>query len=72
MFSDFLIENYVRTSISLGENRCFGFGIVEGHGGSAPYQVAVLIGFEDVENWNHDFNLAWRSLFWRLRECDAI
>lgn len=55
MFSGFLIEDHVRTLISLGESRGFSAGLVEGRGGHAPYQVAVLIGFEDVEGWNHVF-----------------
>jgi hypothetical protein len=56
MFASLLIENYVSALIGLSENQCSRVGIVKRDGGCAPYQVAVLIGFEDVEGWNHAFN----------------
>jgi hypothetical protein len=52
MFSSFLIENYVWALIGLSENQRSGTSIVKRDGGCAPYQVAVLIGFEDVEGGN--------------------
>jgi|ERR1700681_806989 len=57
MFAGFLIENYIGALIGLSESPCFGFGIVNGRGGCAPYQMAVLVGLEDVKGWNHVFNL---------------
>jgi hypothetical protein len=52
MFASFLIENYVRALIGLSKEHGSGVGIVKSHRGRAPYQVTLLIGFEDVEGWN--------------------
>jgi len=52
VFAGLLIEDYVRTLISLSESRGFGIGIAKGRRSRAPYQVAVLIGLEDVEGGN--------------------
>jgi hypothetical protein len=70
MFASLLIENYVSALIGLSENQCSRVGIVKRDGSCAPYQVAVLIGFEDVEGWNHVFKfsfLAGTSLGYRVR-----
>jgi hypothetical protein len=52
MLSGFLIEDYILALIRLSKSRSVGDGPVQGHRRCAPYEVAVLIGFEDVEGRN--------------------
>jgi len=65
VFAGLLIEDYVRTLISFSESRGFGIGIAKGRRSRAPYQVAVLIGLEDVEGGNQ-LQLCFGNLNFKL------